>query len=153
MKNLPMWCVVAALTSGTVLASPDPMKAFPEAEPGYQRVVIQLPQVKDPDLRRVQLIPGKVIEADCNTRGLRATIEEKTAAGWGYNYWVVGPVTTGPTTMMACPEGSAKKKFVPVYSETLLRYNPKLPLVVYVPNDIELRYKIWSAPTKAKVAK
>lgn len=146
---------VAALTSALAMAEADPMKAFPPAQEGYQRVVIQLPKVKNPELYRVQLIPGQVMNADCNTRSLRGEIEEKTAEGWGYNYWVVENVGPGPSTMMACPPGSARKKFVPVYvgDDDLIRYNAKLPLVVYVPNQVELRYKIWSAPEQAMIAK
>lgn len=147
--------VVTSLISTSVLAQGDAMKAFPEAKEGYQRIVIQLPKVKNPELYRVQLIPGQVIEADCNTRSLRGDIDEKTAEGWGYSYWVVDDVKPGPTTMMACPPGSKTTKFVPVYSDDddFIRYNPKLPLVVYVPKDVELRYKIWRAPEKATIAK
>jgi len=34
----------------------------------------------------------------------------------------------------------------------LLRYNSKLPLVLYVPKDIEVRYRIWSASNKVEKA-
>ncbi|WP_348943736.1 serine protease inhibitor ecotin [Chitinibacter sp. FCG-7] len=155
IKTLPLTaCTLAmtALASMAAHAQSDPLKAFPAAEPGYQRIVIKLPPVKNPDLYRVQLIPGKVIDADCNTRGLRGEIDEETVKGWGYNYWKVEKVGPGPTTMMACPPGTSSRKFVPVYSDDdLIRYNSKLPVVVYVPNDVELRYKIWRAPEKAKV--
>lgn len=158
MKMLQKLTVCAAalgaMTSFAAQADVDHLQAFPAAEAGYQRVVIQLPKVKNPELYRVQLIPGQVIEADCNTRSLRGDIDKETVKGWGYDYWVVEDVGPGPTTMMACPAGSKTKKFVPVYSDDdLIRYNSKLPLVVYVPNDVELRYKIWQAPEKAKIAK
>ncbi|WP_410499942.1 serine protease inhibitor ecotin [Chitinibacter sp. S2-10] len=145
-------CAVVMSTSLMAFAEADPMKAFPPAEEGYQRIVIKLPSVKNPDLYRVQLIPGKVIDADCNTRGLRGEIDEETVKGWGYNYWKVEKVGPGPATMMACPAGTSSRKFVPVYSDDdLIRYNAKLPVVVYVPNDVELRYKIWRAPEQAKI--
>ncbi|MNY77756.1 Ecotin precursor [compost metagenome] len=47
---------------------------------------------------------------------------------------------------MACPDSSRKQAFVPVGGEPMLvRYNSKLPLVIYAPADVEVRYRIWSA--------
>ncbi len=34
----------------------------------------------------------------------------------------------------------------------LLRYNSKLPIVVYAPKDVEVRYRIWSASEKVEKA-
>ena len=60
----------------------------------------------------------------------------------------------GPaSTLMACPDGKKKQAFVPVVGDGfLLRYNSKLPVVVYVPNDVEVRYRIWSASDKVGTA-
>jgi ecotin len=134
-------------------ATPDPMKPFPAAEAGMVRKVIHLPSVANPELYRVQLLPGKVMEVDCNRSRLSGTMTEKTAEGWGFNYWVVDQVQPGPSTMMACPPNAKKKQeFVAIYSEQLHRYNAKLPLVVYVPEGIELRYRIFSAKEKIQTA-
>jgi len=53
---------------------------------------------------------------------------------------------------MACPPDEPKRSaFVRINpgkddaQNGWLRYNPKLPVVVYVPHDIEVRYRIWSA--------
>ena len=35
----------------------------------------------------------------------------------------------------------------------LLRYNSRLPVVVYVPADVEVRYGIWRADRKVTPAK
>ena len=61
---------------------------------------------------------------------------------------------SGPaSTMMACPEGKTHAEFVPVVGDGfMLRYNSKLPIVVYVPKDIEVRYRIWSASKQVKQA-
>ncbi len=32
----------------------------------------------------------------------------------------------------------------------LIRYNSRLPIVVYVPEGVEVRYRIWTAGAKAK---
>jgi len=47
---------------------------------------------------------------------------------------------------MACPEGEKTDQFVQVRGDGFLqRYNHKLPVVVYVPEGYEVRYRIWSA--------
>jgi len=33
----------------------------------------------------------------------------------------------------------------------LIRYNSRLPIVVYVPEDVEVRYRIWSADSASKM--
>jgi ecotin len=35
----------------------------------------------------------------------------------------------------------------------LLRYNSKLPVVLYVPKDVEVRYRVWSASQDVQKAK
>jgi ecotin len=56
---------------------------------------------------------------------------------------VVGPAST----KMACPPGEGKTEaFVAVRGEGFLQpYNSKLPVVVYVPDGFEVRYRIWTA--------
>lgn len=47
---------------------------------------------------------------------------------------------------MGCLDDKKTPAFVPVVGEGfMLRYNSKLPVVVYVPEDIEVRYRVWSA--------
>jgi ecotin len=129
------------------------MKAFPAPEAGFVRKVIQLPKVKNPELYRVQLLPGKMMEVDCNTRRLGGQLKKETAQGWGYNYWVLPQIEPSMSTMMACPPNAPKKQaFVSVYSEELHRYNDKLPMVVYLPEGVELRYRVWSAKDETQTA-
>lgn len=57
------------------------------------------------------------------------------------------------STLMACPDGKRTEAFVPVVGDGfMLRYNSKLPIVLYVPKDIEVRYRIWSASDKVEKA-
>ena len=46
--------------------------------------------------------------------------------------------------MMACPPGS-QRPGVAQTQGTLLRYNSKLPVVVFVPEGMGLRWRVWSA--------
>ncbi|MCY1426008.1 Ecotin [compost metagenome] len=57
------------------------------------------------------------------------------------------------STLMACPDGKRQQDIVPVVGDGfMLRYNSKLPLVLYVPKDIEVRYRVWSASSKVEKA-
>jgi len=49
--------------------------------------------------------------------------------------------------MMACPPSQENTdEFVTVVGDGFLqRYNSRLPMVVYVPEGFELRYRIWVA--------
>lgn len=121
---------------------------YPEPTANQRRYVIYLQeQPNEDDNFKVQLIPGQIKEVDpVNRHFIRAQVEEKTVQGWGYDYHVV---TFGPAmgmTLMAPPPGAGTApKFVGDYNQPLIRYNSKLPIVVYVPKEGVLHYKIWSA--------
>ncbi|KAG5482855.1 hypothetical protein LSCM1_06887 [Leishmania martiniquensis] len=135
-------------TAGKTLAE---YKApYPEPTSDQRRFVIFLePKGDDTELNdlKVELIPGRVAHVDgANHFFLGGKIEEKVIDGWGYPYYVVTLTTMAGTLMM--PHGDAARKrsrFVALNTKELYRYNSKLPIVVYVPKDSELRYRIWCA--------
>lgn len=137
------------LATGVAEAQPRPptddMRAFPQAAPGQVRRVIRLPAERDENALRVGLIVGQTRWVDCNRQIFPARIEERTAEGWGYNYYVVTGGGAPASTMMACPNNTRRRDFVRAAEEPLLRYNSRLPLVVFAPNDVEVRYRIWRA--------
>jgi len=136
-------------------ADSDVMKPYPLPEAGYDRMVIHLEPLDNENLRKVELLIGKSMEVDCNLHSLSGTLERKTIAGWGYSYYILrnagGPAAS---TRMACPPGEEMKQaFVQVRGDgQLLRYNNKLPIVVYVPAGVEVRYRIWAAGEEAQQA-
>ncbi|ENO84028.1 serine protease inhibitor ecotin [Thauera linaloolentis] len=126
---------------------------WPPAGDGHARYIVDLPALQNENEHKVELIAGKTMEVDCNARGMGGRWQDKTIEGWGYGYYELSG--TGPvfSTMMACPEDSRREAFVQVGGEPkLVRYNSKLPLVIYAPDDVEIRYRIWSAAPDSQPA-
>ncbi|MDQ7988849.1 MAG: serine protease inhibitor ecotin [Candidatus Dactylopiibacterium sp.] len=140
-----------AMLAGVSLGSQasDLSRPFPEASKGMVRHVILLPEVADTEARRVEIIAGKTLEADCNRMSFGARLSEQTLQGWGYTYYTVSALKGPISTRMACPPASAPREpvFVSAHftENALVRYNPRLPLVVYAPEDVEIRYRVWKA--------
>lgn len=152
-RTLPLVTLACALPLAACAATPEALKPYPVAPEGLTRHVIDLPAQANEADRRVELIAGKTLEVDCNHHSLGGQWQEKTVEGWGYNYYELGQVGPARSTLMACPDDSRRQAFVPVGGEPLLvRYNSKLPLVIYAPADVEVRYRIWSAAEHSSAA-
>jgi ecotin len=55
------------------------------------------------------------------------------------------------TLMAVDPEAPKVPRFITIGGDPyLIRYNSRLPVVVYVPEGVEVRYRIWSAAPDAK---
>ena len=158
MKNAPKFAIAliaAACVSTSAFASETP-KAQPleKVAPYPKAEVIQLPVQQDEANYKVELLIGKMLEVDCNQHRLGGQLESKTLEGWGYDYYVFDKVTSPVSTMMACPDGKKEKKFITAYlgDNSLLRYNSKLPIVVYTPENVEVKYRVWKAEEKIEQA-
>ncbi|MGH7028650.1 serine protease inhibitor ecotin [Brevundimonas sp.] len=125
--------------------NPDDLKAFPAASAGQTRHVIRLPAQADEDALKIEVIVGKTMKVDCNRHIFGGRLQERTAEGWGYNYYVLDSLGQAASTMMVCPPGSEHDAFVRSRAQDLIRYNSRLPLVVYAPADVEVRYRVWRA--------
>jgi ecotin len=145
--------MVTGLSSIAHAATLESIAPFPKPESGFSRQVIHLaPQTKEDDFQ-VEILAGKTLTVDCNRQRLGGMLDEKNLEGWGYPFYRLEKVIGPMSTLMACPDGKSKQDFVPVSGDGfLLRYNSKLPIVLYVPKDIEVRYRIWSASSKVEKA-
>jgi len=151
MKTLIGTLVLLFTVSG-VLAE-DNLKAFPSAGEGMVRHVLQLPKQTDESDYRVELIVGKTVEVDAQNRYFFVgRIEAETIKGWGFTRYIVkklGPM--GGTLMAIDPSIPKVERFITLGGEPyLIRYNSRLPIVVYVPEGVDVRYRIWSAAVEAK---
>lgn len=167
MIRTPTLAVCLLITAGCLSASTfaqqqssDNLAPYPKAEKGISRQTIQLPERKHEELYKVELMIGQTLEVDCNQHLLLGQLQSKTVDGWGYDYYVYEAAKSPDSgamhisTRMACPAGKKEKKFVPANlgADGMLRYNSKLPVVVYTPENIEVKYRIWKADDKINAA-
>jgi ecotin len=151
------FCLLASLSNCAAQGPPNHLEAFPSAAQGMSRYVIELPHKErgEEDAFRVELIVGQQMLTDgVNLVRLGGKIVDKPLKGWGFTYYEVAKIGPAASTLMAAPPGTPKvEKFVTLPTR-LIRYNSRIPLVVYVPGDAEVRYKIWQASaTTEKAAK
>ena len=145
---------LTALSVGISLHAADTPKdkygMFPKAENGYVRYIVEVPKTKNDYDHRVELLIGKTMMVDCNQHSFSGKIEKFPLEGWGYSYYKVSNIKSGPATLMACREPK-KEAFVSLQlpkDMQLIRYNSRLGSVIYVPEGFEVRYRVWSASDK-----
>jgi ecotin len=120
------------------------IEMFPRPKIGYKQLYIQVPVEKNEEDFKVEFFVGKNEEVDCNSYSLNAFIKEENLNGWGYNYYSVESNGVVLGTLMHCIDNKKTIKFISTQPQ-LVRYNSKLPIVVYVPENLELKYRIWKA--------
>ena len=149
MNSRILLCFVlpAAAINVSAGAQDDEMKPYPAAEPGFVRMVFEVPEVANDSDHKVEIMVGKTMMVDCNPSRFGGDLERRIAEGWGYSYFVLTKVQGPASTMMACHPGEEKTAaFVQVGGQGFIQpYNSKLPVVTYVPEGFSVRYRIWTA--------
>jgi ecotin len=149
------FALLPLLAFGHALAA-DNMKAFPPPEKGMLRYVIAVPEKPDEDALKVELIVGKKVTTDAANRYFfGGKLETETIKGWGFERYVLRKLGPMAGTLMAVDPNAPKvERFVTLAGDPqLVRYNSRLPLVVYVPAGVEVRYRIWRADPEATPAR
>ena len=148
MKKALAFASLLSLLALLPARAADNMKAFPPADAGMVRYVLQLPQNDNESSLKVELMVGKTVQVDDkNTYFFSGSIKETIIEGWGFPRYDVAALGQMAGTLMA-PDPRAPKvnRFVTLGGEPyLLRYNSRLPIVIYVPQGAEVRYRIWTA--------
>ncbi len=131
----------------------DNLKAFGPAKEGMVRYVLKLAVQDDESLFKVELIVGKTIKLDEQNRYFfGGNIDDEVVTGWGFTQYRVkelGPL--GGTLMAVDPSVPKVNRFITLGGDPyLIRYNSRLPIVVYVPEGVEVRYRIWAAEAEMK---
>lgn len=136
----------SAQTTANTATPTATLEAFPLPKDDYERHVIHLPIGNYEDNLKIELLPGKVEEVDCNGGHYNGDFKLQVLEGWGYNYYELNDLTGPASTLQACPDDTKTLQFVPVHSNgSLLQYNSRLPVVVYLPKGLQLRWRTWVA--------
>lgn len=121
------------------------LSIFPKPEAGYKKVIIEVPHSDKDDQKKIEFSVGKWMEVDgCNYFNLQGSLETKDLQGWGYNYYVFKTNGQVTSTMIGCPDAAKRNLFVTAQPE-MVRYNGKLPIVIYVPEEYQVQFKIYKA--------
>ncbi len=153
MNKIGSFIAVLLLYSMLSAHAADNIKAFPPANQGNVRYVLQLPTQDDESAFKVELIVGKTVQVDeKNKYFFGGKIKEETIKGWGFPRYIVSKLEPMANTLMAIDPNAPKvARFITLAGAPyLIRYNSRLPIVVYVPEGVEVRYRIWAASVEAK---
>ena len=138
------------------------LSGYPDPAPGLTRCVIQPPGLlsrsSDPIISakpidwRIQLIVGQTVMLDCNAQRLTGsgmTMRLLPKATGKALFEVKGPVAV-ISTKMACPDDqSTRQSFLSLGKQPyLVPYNASWPIVVDLPETLQLRWRIWKAETR-----
>lgn len=126
---------------------------FPAPTAGMVQHILTFPKLDNEADYRVEIEIGQTKMVDCNKHGLNGELKEVTLKGWGYNYYVVEQIAAGPSTQMACFDQAKTEAFVRIPMELTLNYDSRLPKVFYLPEDAELRYRIWKLDSTYQYSK
>lgn len=118
------------------------------------RYVRQLPKQDDEADFRVEVLADKTVELEpANRYFFAGEIVRETISGCGFPRYIVSQLGPLSGTLMAIDPDEAKvKRFVGLGREPYwVRYNSRLPIVVYAPDGVEVRYRVWRASPEVAV--
>ena len=158
LASVLLSAVTGTITPLPAVAAPTPdLRPYPPAAPGERRWFITVDgagaapgSMAD---QRVELIIGRTLLVDCNRHWLQGSLVEENVPGWGYPMFRVKGGRQQVSTRMACPGQAARREFVVLAgTPTLVPVNPRLPIVVVAPKDLEVRWRLWRAEPRQQSA-
>ncbi|MGE0623507.1 MAG: ecotin family protein [Pseudomonadales bacterium] len=149
-RRLPKSVALATLLLPVLAAGSEgvDLTPFPEADEGMTRFVIVLPEMsRDEETNySVEILAGKTVATDgVNQVRLDTSLTARNLEGWGYTYYEMTGGGRMSSTLMAVPEGTPEIHRFVGGTPLTVRYNSRLPVVVYMPDGFEVRYRIWAA--------
>jgi ecotin len=154
MKTLYSLAILLFFSAMVSAQATENIKAFPPAGEGMVRHVLQLPKQDDESAYKVELIVGRMVQVDAgNKYFFSGKIEAETVKGWGFPCYNVSALGQMAGTLMAIdPDAPKVNRFITLGGEPyLIRYNSRLPVVVYAPEGVEVRYRLWSAEPELRM--
>ncbi len=125
---------------------------FPETEKDRVQWRIDVPQKENENDYKISLHVGKEMTVDCNNHFLGGEIIEHNLEGWGYNYYTFETKGEVASTLMGCAPNSEKRMRVEAPEKTV-RYNSRMPIILYAPEGYEVEFSIWEKGEKNSAQK
>jgi len=113
---------------------------FPASIEGMKQFIIN-PSAEGKKLI-IEFYAGKEQLVDCNRHRLSGDFLEKQVEGFGVSYYLFEGSGAVFSTKMGCPDYEKQIEFIASSSIRVI-HNEKTPLVLYVPEGLEIRYSIW----------
>lgn len=146
LQQVRVMQLAGALGMGLWATAPQaaPGLPYPPVQAGQQRWVVQLPARSHEEQYQVELVPVRRQMVDCNHYTMAGQLIEHPVEGYGYSYYRLEGKPEVSATLMGCPPRSQKMGLVRAAS-LQISYNSQLPVVVYLPQGVELQYRLWQA--------
>ena len=138
---LPLMLIMSLLSISKTAVKTD---IYPKAEKGMVRHTIVLDEKENENNYIVKIKFGREKTVDCNNSFLLGgKIEEMNLEGYGYNYYTFSCSEDMASTQMLCPIQTKSQKDVFYNVEEIIRYNSKLPVVIYAPKGVFVNYSVY----------
>lgn len=124
------------------------LEPYPPAEKEMVRYVLHLPKRDDESVLMVELLVGKTLPVDEPNRYMfSGEIEPEIVQGWGVILYKVKNLGALTGTLIGTNPSTPKvPRFIPLAGKPyIIRYDSEWPIVVYVPADAEVRYRVWAS--------
>lgn len=132
----------------TELKAMHDLTIYPNIENMIKNVIFMDPRVNETQYK-IEFYAVKSMEVDnCNKHYLLGDFEVKTLEGYGYPYYVFKSNGQVISTKMACENSMKKIQNVASGKTETVRYMSLLPVVIYTPKEIDIKYKIWNQDPK-----
>jgi len=119
---------------------------FPDPEEGYKRYVVEVFHMPDENICKVELQIGKNIYSDCNEYKFEGKVEVKFLENNETYLYIPYIGKANAITSRQCNERKKDKfVFLSISDELWKKYNSAIPIVIYVPKEYEVRYRMWKS--------
>ena len=162
LASVVLSAVIGTITPLPSGAAPTPdLRPYPPAAPGERRWLISVdgtveaaPGTGTAADQRVEIIVGRTLTVDCNRHLLQGSLLEESVPGWGFPMFRVKGGSQLVSTRMACPGQAPRREFVVLGgTPVLVPVNPRLPIAVVAPKELEVRWRLWRAEPRQQNAK
>ncbi|EGU61712.1 ecotin [Vibrio nigripulchritudo ATCC 27043] len=108
---------------------------------GLKRHEFTLPSLENESEKLIDFVINKQVTETCNSTALDGTIIKKPANGIESTHYVL-PSYGITQTLKACTSISENKELLRVENSNVFSYDSSEPLVIYAPEDLEVKYSV-----------